>query len=347
VSDGDLLTAMRDLVQEDVGGRGLRTDPDDNLITACPGDFAAACRSIAETPRPVLAVVTGFFIAHADPPCGETDGPLGAVFLARALAPLGIQLLLVTDTVNRAALEAGLAVAGLDKVPPVLAYRTEVKPEWFQQVWDGRRSWVGNPSVIGDLTHLIALERVGPNHTSRSLKRQLHGSTDVLDDFRREVPPRERDRCFNMRCRDITADTAALWGLFEESPARDGLTTIGIGDGGNEIGMGKIPWDTVRRNIPNGARIACRVPTDHLIVAGVSNWGAYALAAGVRLLRGAPHDPGLCDPDRERELLQLMVERGPLVDGTTGKRIEQVDGLPWDRYASVLVRLGEMLATRS
>ena len=36
----------------------------------------------------------------------------------------------------------------------------------------------------------------------------------------------------------------------------------------------------------NGDLIHCRVPTDHLIVAGVSNWGAYALAAGIYVLRG-------------------------------------------------------------
>ena len=72
-----ILEAMRDLIQEDIGGRGLRTDPQDNLITACPNDLAAACRSIAETADAALTVVTGFYIAHATPPCGETDGPLG------------------------------------------------------------------------------------------------------------------------------------------------------------------------------------------------------------------------------------------------------------------------------
>src|SRR5205807_1527308 len=77
-----------------------------------------------------------------------------------------------------------------------------------------------------------------------------------------------------------------------------GLPTIGVGDGGNEIGMGKIPWDVIRRNVPNGGLIACRVPTDYLIVAGVSNWGAYALAAGVALLRGAKLDPSLFDAER-------------------------------------------------
>src|SRR3712207_5148495 len=91
------LEAIRDLIQEDVGQRGLRTDPLDNLITACPNDFHAACRSLADTPDAVLGVVTGFFIPHGQPPAAETDGPLGAVFLARALLPLGIRVVLVSD----------------------------------------------------------------------------------------------------------------------------------------------------------------------------------------------------------------------------------------------------------
>ena len=76
------LTALRDVIQEDPGGRGLRTDPESNLISACAGDFAAACRSIAVAESPRIAVVTGFFIPTAEPPTAETDGPLGALFLA-------------------------------------------------------------------------------------------------------------------------------------------------------------------------------------------------------------------------------------------------------------------------
>ena len=106
------------------------------------------------------------------------------------------------------------------------------------------------------LTHLIALERVGPSRAGR---------------------------CYSMRGRDITDHMAPAHRLFEKERGHTALTTIGIGDGGNEIGMGKIPSDVIGRNIPNGELIACRVPTDHLIVCGVSNWGAYALAAGVAL----------------------------------------------------------------
>src|SRR5262245_47148571 len=107
------LLAIRDLIQEDVGNRGLRTDPTSNLITATADDFAAACRSVAETKGACLWVVTGFYIPTGNPPCGETDGPLGALFLARALPQLGVDVVLFTDDFCTGALQAGLKAAGL------------------------------------------------------------------------------------------------------------------------------------------------------------------------------------------------------------------------------------------
>jgi D-glutamate cyclase len=119
--------------------------------------------------------------------------------------------------------------------------------------------------------------------------------------------------------------------------------SIGIGDGGNEIGMGRIAHDTIAANIPNGDRVHCRVPTDHLLVAGVSNWGAYALAAGVFVLRGVTPPAELFDPVRERAILEAMVAAGPLVDGVTGEATATVDGLPWDVYAEPLGRIRDIL----
>src|SRR5687767_2503750 len=107
------LTALRDIVQQDPGQRGLARIPGDNLLTACADDFAAACRSIADHPKPRVAVVTGFFIPAAEPPAGETDGPPGALFLARALTPLGIQVALASDPFCLNALDAGLRACGL------------------------------------------------------------------------------------------------------------------------------------------------------------------------------------------------------------------------------------------
>jgi len=294
VSDA-ILREIRDLVQQDVNRRGLATDPDANLFNACPDDFTAACHSIAETPDAGLCVVTGFYILDADPPAGETDGPLGALFLARALTPLGIHAAVATDVFCRRAIEVGLGAAGLSSSVPII-------------------DLANADSLPG--THLVALERVGPGCDGR---------------------------CYNMRGRDISAQMSPAHLFFEDAYGPRFVATVGIGDGGNEIGMGKVPWDVIRRNVPNGALIACRVPTDRLIVAGVSNWGAYALAAGVLLLRGAMPDPSLFDVERERELLRIMVENGPLVDGVTGKPTLSVDGLPFEEYVKPLRRLKDLL----
>jgi hypothetical protein len=342
-----VLTAMRDAVQTDPGGRGLAAVPGDNLFTAFPGDFEAACRSVA-TRRGMLGIVTGFFIASADPPCGETDGPLGAVFLARALAPAGIPVTIFAESCCASGVSEGLAACGLSAGVPVVELTTSALAS------DPLREYEANIiRAIGDgefkqdapYGHFLSLEHVGPSHTRCSLRRQPGTTWADRRRFRDEVPRERRDRCYSMRGRDITAETSPAHRIIEIARGynRGRVPTIGIGDGGNELGMGKIPWDVIRRNIPNGGQIACRVPTDHLIVAGVSNWGAYALAAGVRYLRGVPHDPALFDPDRELQLLERMVERGPLVDGVAGKRQATVDGLSFEEYAKPLARLGEIL----
>jgi hypothetical protein len=324
------LDAIRDVIQDDPNNRGLCADPDHNLINACPGDFRAACHSVAQASKPAVAVVTGFFIAHGNPPCGETDGPLGAVFLARALMPLGIRIALVSDAFCLRALKSGLAACGLEDEVPILTLPPPAHP------WEAylKQDWLTFVRQTFGMTHLVALERVGPSHTMESMQGQL-GET-----FEREVPPEHRDRCHSMRGVDITAHVSPAHLLFEAVRQHvPEVTTIGIGDGGNEIGMGKIAWDVIRRNIPRGGLIACRVPTDDLIVCGVSNWGAYALAAGVYLLRGLRPPAELFDPGREEAILKAMVEAGPLVDGPTGQQTATVDGLSFDRYAEPLRRM--------
>lgn len=78
-------------------------------------------------------------------------------------------------------------------------------------------------------------------------------------------------------------------------------------------------------SIPNAATIHCVTPTDHLIVASVSNWGGYALAAAAALVAA---QEGLFDSrseavqamvvtaEAEAALLHRMVEAGAR-DGIT------------------------------
>src|SRR5438105_2708064 len=108
------------IIQDDVGLRGLRSEPDDNLISWTAGDFHRACRSLDRIKQPSLGIITGFFIPTGTPPAGETDGPLGALFLARALVPLGFRVVLATDDFCTAALQVGLEAAGLGQHVPVI-----------------------------------------------------------------------------------------------------------------------------------------------------------------------------------------------------------------------------------
>ena len=69
------------------------------------------------------------------------------------------------------------------------------------------------------------------------------------------------------------------------------ISTIGIADAGNEIGMGKVHQRVVN-GIANGRHIANTVATDHLITSGVSNRGGSALVAALAILNQCPvHSP--------------------------------------------------------
>lgn len=335
----DLLARILAIIQEDVGQRGLLTDPVSNLVTACPDDFSRACRSLAESKNPAIGIITGFFIPTAEPPAAETDGPLGALFLARALVPFGFRVVLATDHFAAGALQAGLSAAGLaDRV------RLIILPPPYNSICSHAESyWRVFAEQAGPLTHLLAIERVGPSHTLESLQKQSGTLGETYLAFLHEVPPDHQDRCHTMRGRDISPITSPAHFLLEGA-SRQGIVTIGIGDGGNELGMGKIPWEVIHRNIPGGGLVACRVPTDHLIVCGLSNWGAYALAVGTLLCRGLRPPGELFDVQAECQLLKAMVQAGPLVDGVTGKPTLTVDGLGFDRYSRPLREFAELIS---
>ncbi|HET7883548.1 MAG TPA: glutamate cyclase domain-containing protein, partial [Acetobacteraceae bacterium] len=130
----------------------------------------------------------------------------------------------------------------------------------------------------------------------------------------------------NMRGEDIGAFTTPLDDLFLAGPWH----RVAIGDGGNEIGMGSLPASLIGAHVAHGETIACATPADHLIVAGVSNWGAYALIAALAVLRDDWRASLVAslDPDRDGAILRTMVEEGPAVDGVTRQRTLTVDSLP-------------------
>lgn len=82
----------------------------------------------------------------------------------------------------------------------------------------------------------------------------------------------------NMRNCSITSHVAPADRIFEMEYGK--IPTIGIGDGGNEIGMGNVA-DVISSRLDI---VPCRVKTDYLVIAAVSNWGAFGLIAYLQML---------------------------------------------------------------
>jgi len=112
---------------------------------------------------------------------------------------------------------------------------------------------------------------------------------------------------------------------------KKGVTTIAVGDGGNELGCGSI-METVRKHVPHGAKcqcpcgkgIAATMPSDVLVIGGTSNWGAYGIAACLSLLKNLDYGH---DGKSELRLLDRVINAGG-VDSLTKESQPFVDGVP-------------------
>lgn len=120
-----------------------------------------------------------------------------------------------------------------------------------------------------------------------------------------------------------------------------GKRTIGVGDGGNEIGFGKVharlsaelPEYSYSRVTPCGGGVYSAVETDVLLVSNTSNMGAHAITAGLALLR---RDLSLCHTaEDEFALAHVGVGLG-LIDGGNGQLRPWCDGIPPAANAAVV-----------
>ena len=334
MSQGDRdewIGRLERLVRRDPAGRGLISSEAARGVL-CAGHLAGAAESLVRASGPA-AILTGFFIPHGDPAAAETDGPPGAVTLARVLIGLGREVVLVTDEPCEGALRASLIAAGLGEGEGEGEVELEVAPligsaGWCCDFLTRRRHGDG-------LDHLVAIERVGPSHGVDSLRAQARDGDPPEVEFLERVPAGSWGCCHNMRARVIdewTADVSLLFDrLHEFCPD---AVTIGIGDGGNEIGMGAVAWEELVARLPgeHSARIPCRIATDWNLLAGISNWGAWALAA---VVAKEAERVDLIEPlsvEWQHDLVARMVAEGPGVDGPSGEAVVGVDGLSIDDY---------------
>ena len=201
-----------------------------------------------------VAVTTGFPVCTEFDVKEETDGLPGAMAVCQALVCLGKEVTLIVDKDSESLY--GSCVAHAVEIGAFGAGKVTIV------TFEKAKELMAHDSASNSPPYdcLLAIERAGPN------------SQGVYS---------------SMKGLDISQYVQPIDELFEMALRNPLVTTVGIGDGGNELGMGKV-FRSVVENIPLGEKIACKVSTDYLIVAGVSNWGGYALACGLYLASRSP-----------------------------------------------------------
>ena len=134
---------------------------------------------------------------------------------------------------------------------------------------------------------------------------------------------------YNMRGESISERTAC----FDTFIRNAKCPTIGIGDGGNEIGMGNIQDALKDLDI-----MASATQVDELLIADVSNWGAYGIIAFLSLW----NNKDLLGEIKPIEILKYLSKLGS-VDGVTRENELTEDGLPVSEGDSILAELRRLI----
>jgi hypothetical protein len=260
--------AIDSLCTIEITGRGVVGELYHAARAAQPGGplCLAVAQELQRRVQPGDAVVIATGLPTYPWFSGEQDGPVGAATLARALVlGLAARPVIVTEAIHlemcRAATRgAGLYARGLDdalRLPTTAAVMAFPVDEGDAKREADRLLALASPKAM------IAIERPGANE---------HGHYHGAKGFR------------------LTEHCAKVDVLFEKGRAM-GAYTVGIGDGGNELGCAVIR-DTVVSRVPYASKCQCPcggtvVPAfvpDHLVLTAISNWGAYGVAAALALL---------------------------------------------------------------
>lgn len=137
----------------------------------------------------------------------------------------------------------------------------------------------------------------------------------------------------NMRGRDITPYTARTDYLVTNHP-----NTVGIGDGGNEIGMGNLAKEVT--TVDSLVKEPCVTGVSKLVLSSVSNWGGYGLVASLSKLSGKNLMPTV---EEDMTLIRKTADLGA-VDGMSNLQEYKVDGFTLEENAETITQLRELLA---
>jgi len=262
------------------------------------------------------------------PDIAETDGPPGAASLARAInrACHAVPFIFIEENLVQA-MSMVVNAAGLKVLPPLQAIET---PTYHAPI--NSASVLSFP-IEKDMAIKRAYELIKKYQPKAVITIEKGGMN-------------EEEVIHTSRGVGSSKYMAKIDYLVQEA-IKNNVTTIGIGDGGNEIGMGCIQ-EEIRKNLPFGDKCKCpcqagiapATRTDFLITAAISNWGAYGLAAGLSLLK---NDISIFhNREVEKRVLQKAADAG-FIDGINGYTEPGADGLPSRVHESFVEVLRELL----
>jgi hypothetical protein len=266
-------------------------------------------------PGDIVVFASGFF----DPPSmvDEGDGPIGAALLARSMcAMLDITPVFLTEVANMGRMESLARAAGLDFADLDLARVTPFKAVMWPLPIDPARAKAQALQCLDTLQPraIITIEKPA------------------------SCP---RDRYHTGMGLDVTDVVGKINYLIEEARRRE-ILTIGLGDGGNEAGMGKI-LPTILEVVPTGNVIGTPLETDILVVTSIANWGAYGIEA---CLAAALHMPQAIHTLADERRVVETAARSGLIDPVSGMANGWVDGTPPVVSECMLELLRQMVELR-
>lgn len=296
----------------------------------------AAAKALIERVQPgdVVFFLTGLLVRSAfTPDIGETDGPPGIAVLVNTLQrALGITPILVADDSLVEPLATVMQSAGFSRIPvesvhaaaapsrrPTRAYAIVTMPQTDAEALVAANEMIEvyKPAAI------ISCERGGPS---------------------------EKGIIHNAQGKDITRYHSRADLLFRTAfEMENGPLTIGIGDGGNEVGMGRIA-DSLRTWLPHGDICECgcgcgiipETSCDVLVASTVSNWGASAIAAAVALM--TERMDALSDAELHRRVIEGTAAAG-FIDSPTGEVYTRIDGMDMPVHLAVAEALSQVVRT--
>lgn len=287
-----------------------------------------------------IGIVTGFTVVDAnnDPINGENDGPPGAIVMAKQIIDSGTPVQLVCDSGSLESVKAAAAAIGLVQEDGSLDPGLEI-------LFSNHGTKTDGPQPAG----VIEFDSVDDiNDTMRSGSGKP--TPDLMISIERPSVSAEGNMS-SMSAQDISRYNADLSPFFETSAAERPWATVGIGDGGNEIGMGKVAETTRNFRTPayslavnNGDKIAAAVKTDDLVMGSVSNNAGVALATATNLVLESAMDAkgekpsGPVGGEKARETVESyrtvitnMFENGISIDGVNKVNAMTVDGRTLNR----------------